>query len=88
VARFRTLLERYTLADETGMAVFRGFDPGSLLPYARKAKQGQIPADELSRISDDRLECVMCGRGIIGAVAARPLYCRFEEALELCDGMH
>jgi methanogenesis imperfect marker protein 11 len=84
--RFRTLLERYTLSEETGMAVYRGFDPGSLLPYARRVKRGEIDAGELARITDPCLERVLQGRGIIGAVAAIPLYCRFTEALELCDG--
>ncbi|MDD1674865.1 MAG: DUF1743 domain-containing protein [Methanomicrobiales archaeon] len=86
VARYCALLERYTLSDETGMAVFRGFDPGSLLPYARRVKRGQIDDGELARIHDERLTCVLGGRGIIGAVASLPLFCRFEEALELCDG--
>jgi len=39
VNRFRRLLERYTLSDDTGMAVFTGFDPLALLPFGWAVKR-------------------------------------------------
>ncbi len=86
IERFRQLLERYTLSDETGMAVFSGFDPSFLYPFGRKVKCGEISRDLLMEIRDPRLRIMMNGRGIIGAVAAIPFYTRYEEALALCDG--
>jgi methanogenesis imperfect marker protein 11 len=38
IADFKALLEKYTVSDETGMAVFRGFDPGAFMPYAKRCK--------------------------------------------------
>jgi methanogenesis imperfect marker protein 11 len=85
--RFRHLLERYTLSQKTGMAVYTGFSPSEeLLEYGRNVKRGEIEAGVLGRLSDKNLQVVINGRGIIGAVAAIPFYTRYEEALELCSG--
>jgi methanogenesis imperfect marker protein 11 len=87
VDRFRRLLEKYTLSEKTGMAVYTGFSPsGKLLEYGRKVKRGEITLGVLERLDDKDLRIEMNGRGIIGAVAAIPFYTRFEEALELCSG--
>jgi methanogenesis imperfect marker protein 11 len=87
VDRFRRLLEKYTLSEKTGMAVYTGFSPsGKLLEYGRKVKRGEITPGVLERLDDKDLRIEMNGRGIIGAVAAIPFYTRFEEALELCSG--
>ncbi|HZD42862.1 MAG TPA: methanogenesis marker protein 11, partial [Methanomicrobiales archaeon] len=83
--RYHRLLEKYTLSDKTGMAVYRGFDPESLMSYARSVKMGEIGGDALPS-GDSNLEIVMDGRGIIGAVAAIPFYCNFTEALEVWSG--
>ena len=40
--RFHDLLDRYTLSDATGMAVYTGFDPSPLLPFAWSVKKGEI----------------------------------------------
>ena len=41
VARFRGLLERYTLSEKTGMAVYTGFTPSEdLLAYRQKSQAG------------------------------------------------
>ncbi|MBS1194646.1 MAG: tRNA(Ile2) 2-agmatinylcytidine synthetase [Methanomicrobia archaeon] len=48
VARYRDLLSRYTLSKETGMAVYRGFDPSPLLPFGRKVQRGQVSPEELA----------------------------------------
>jgi methanogenesis imperfect marker protein 11 len=85
--RFRQLLERYTLSQKTGMAVYTGFTPSEeLLEYGRKVKRGEIEPGVLGRLDDKNLQIILDGRGIIGAVAAIPFYTRYEEALELCSG--
>jgi methanogenesis imperfect marker protein 11 len=87
VDRFRQLLEKYTLSEKTGMAVYTAFSPSAkLLEYGRKVKRGEIAPGVLERLDDKDLRIEMNGRGIIGAVAAIPFYTRFEEALELCSG--
>ncbi|MDD1712957.1 MAG: hypothetical protein LUQ69_07315 [Methanoregulaceae archaeon] len=84
--RFRQLLERYTLSENTGMAVYSGFDPSSLLWFGQQVKCGEVQRNILSGIQDRHLQIMINGRGVIGAVAAIPYYTRYEEALRLCDG--
>ena len=85
--RFRQFLEKYTLSDKTGMAVYSGFSPSdTLLEYGRKVKRGEIESGVLGRLKDKDLQIIINGRGIIGAVAAIPFYTQYEEALELCSG--
>ena len=85
--RFRQLLERYTLSQKTGMAVYTGFTPSEkLLAYGRNVKRGEIEPGVLGNLDDKNLQIILDGRGIIGAVAAIPFYTRYEEALELCSG--
>jgi len=85
--RFRHLLERYTLSEKTGMAVYTAFFPSKrLLEYGWNVKRGEIEPGVLDRLNDKNLQIVINGRGIIGAVAAIPFYTRYEEALELCSG--
>lgn len=87
VTRFRRLLEKYTLSQKTGMAVYDGFSPSEdLVAYGRKVKRGEVDSGLLSSIRDPCLHIVMNGRGITGAVAAIPFFTRYEEALELCSG--
>jgi len=87
VARFRQLLEKYTLSKKTGMAVYTGFTPSEgLLAYGRKVKRGEVDDSLLASIRDPHLRIVMSGRGVIGAVAALPFFTKYEEALELCSG--
>lgn len=86
VERFRQLLERYTLSENTGMAVYSGFDPSSLLEFGRQVKRGEVQRNSIQGIQDRHLRVMMNGRGVIGAVAAIPFYTRYEEALRLCDG--
>jgi methanogenesis imperfect marker protein 11 len=84
--RFRRLLERYTLSDDTGMAVYTGFDPGALLPFGWAVKKGEVRKDLIPDIGEGKLELTLEGRGIIGAVAALPFFTRYEEALLLWTG--
>ena len=83
--RYHDYLETYTLSEETGMAVWRGFDPAPLEEFGRRVKQGEVSADDLATL-DDHLSIIMSGRGMIGAVAAIPFYTRYEEALALWNG--
>jgi len=87
VSRFRGLLEKYTLSQKTGMAVYAGFSPSEdLIAYGRKVKRGEVEPGLLSSVRDPCLRIVMNGRGITGAVAAIPFFTHYEEALELCSG--
>lgn len=86
IGRFRSLLERYTLSGETGMAAYTGFDPRKLEEFAWNVKRGQVDPGVIESLEDTRLKLVMKGRGIVGAVAAIPFYTRYEEALLLCSG--
>jgi methanogenesis imperfect marker protein 11 len=87
IDKFHALLERYTLSEKTGMAAYTGFSVAEkLLAFGRKVKRGEIEPGLVGTLQDDRLEIVMDGRGVIGAVAAIPFYTRYREALELCAG--
>jgi len=87
ISRFHRLLERYTLSEKTGMAVFQGFNPPKeLIDFGWKVKTGEIGLGLLDSLKVENLDIIMNGRGIIGAVAALPFFTRYEEALELCDG--
>jgi methanogenesis imperfect marker protein 11 len=82
VDRFQQLLERYTLSEDTGMAVFAGFDPAPLEPFGWAVKRGEVTREDLAAVSN-HVEMRIEGRGIIGAVAAIPFATRYEEALSL-----
>ncbi|MCQ8894357.1 MAG: DUF1743 domain-containing protein [Methanolinea sp.] len=87
VSTFAHHLSRHTLSPETGMAVFRGFDPATLLgEFAWAVKRGEVSRERLDALKKGGLDCIMEGRGIIGAAAAIPFYTRYQEALSLCDG--
>ena len=83
--RFLDLLERYSLSDDTGMAVYTGFDPSYLFPFAWSVKRGEVDRAGLSGLRNSHLTFMKEGRGIIGAVAAIPFYTRYDDALALCD---
>ncbi|MDD3952258.1 MAG: hypothetical protein PHW59_14185, partial [Desulfobacterales bacterium] len=86
VRRYRDLLEEYTLSEETGMAVWQGFDPSPLEEFGGRVKRGEVSSDDLAALADRRLSVVMDGRGAIGAAAAIPFATRYEEALALWNG--
>ncbi|WP_292394481.1 methanogenesis marker protein 11 [Methanoculleus sp. UBA303] len=83
---YRDYLEEYTLSEETGMAVWRGFDPSPLEEFGCRVKQGEVSSDDLAALDDARLSVIMGGRGAIGAAAAIPFATRYEEALALWNG--
>jgi len=84
IDHFAGLLDRYTLSEDTGMAVYTGFDPSGLMDFAWKVKRGEVTQGLILEIDDVNLRIVRNGRGSIGAVAAIPFYTRYEEALTLC----
>ncbi len=85
--RVRSLLQEHTLSDETGMAVFIGFDPNALQSFADEVKRGEVGPGTLDCVRETPgLSLHLVGRGIIGAIAAIPFYARYDEALELCSG--
>ncbi|WP_292520100.1 methanogenesis marker protein 11 [Methanoculleus sp.] len=86
VRHYRDYLEEYTLSDETGMAVWRGFDPSPLEGFGQRVKRGEVSPDDLTGLTGRHLSLVMDGRGVIGAAAAIPFYTRYEEALALWNG--
>ncbi|TAJ45827.1 hypothetical protein CUJ86_00180 [Methanofollis fontis] len=85
VQRFAALLRRHTLSEETGMAVFTGFDPSPLRGYGEAVKRGEVTSADLDAVLEG-VQVVMDGRGLIGAVAAIPFYTDYEEALALWTG--
>ncbi|MFA5331222.1 MAG: methanogenesis marker protein 11 [Methanoregula sp.] len=87
IERFRSLLEKYTLSEKTGMAAYTGFEPSEHLEaYGWNVKRGEVSPGLIAQLDDNDLRICMNGRGIVGAVAAIPFYTRYNEALELCDG--
>lgn len=85
IQHYRNYLEEYTLSEDTGMAVWQGFDPSPLDEFGERVKLGEVSRDDLATL-DDRLSIIIDGRGVIGAVAAIPFYTKFEEALALWNG--
>lgn len=89
VADYHRLLEKYTLSEKTGMAVWHGFSPSTdLMKFGKSVKRGEVSREILEHVKSDQLEIVMNGRGIVGAVAALPFFAQYEEALELCRGQN
>jgi methanogenesis imperfect marker protein 11 len=82
IDRFQAYLERYTLSDDTGMAVFCGFDPAVLDEFGRAVKQGEVDPATVDRVKE-HVDIRIGGRGVVGAIAAIPFYTRYEEALSL-----
>ncbi len=79
---FKMLLEKYSVSDETGMAIFRGFDPSALLAYGLRCKNERLNYDDaLVEAHDAGVEIVLDGQGLIGAVAALPFYARPDESI-------
>ena len=83
ITRFSRLLQKYTLSDKTGMAVYTGFSPDELLEFGEKVKHGQVDPTEAGRLKCKNLQIILHGRGITGAIAAIPFYTKYDEALEL-----
>jgi methanogenesis imperfect marker protein 11 len=82
LADFKALLQKYSVSQNTGMAVYHGFDPSALMPYAMRCKQERLTYEEaLSAAKEAGVAIAMDGRGLIGAVAALPYFGRSDESI-------
>jgi len=79
---FKALLRKYTVSEQTGMAVFRDFDPSELLPFGRRCKMERVQYEdalEAARVAG--VQILLNGQGLIGAVAALPFCARSDESI-------
>jgi len=64
------------------MAVYRGFDPSSLMEYSRLCRTERIDYDlAIETARKTGAEVVLAGRGLIGALAAIPFCGRPVESV-------
>lgn len=79
---FKELLERYSVSPNTGMAVYRGFDPSPLIDYSRLCRTERIPYDLAVETAERTgTQVVLAGQGLIGALAAIPFFSRPVESV-------
>lgn len=87
VKKMIELLKKYTLSDNTSIAVLEGFNvPKKLRLYAKDAKKRIVTLNEAQKISDElgiQLLEVTGSQGKIGALAALGLYNDLEEAVKV-----
>ena len=79
---FKALLRKYTVSEQTGMAVFGDFDPSELLPFGQRCKAERVlyeDALEAARLAG--VQILLNGQGLIGAVAALPFCARPDESI-------
>ncbi len=79
---FKSLLDRYSISQNTGMAAFLGFDPSSLLPYSNRCKRERVEyEDALEAARIPGVRTLLNGQGLIGALAALPFYAKPHESV-------
>jgi len=79
---FKALLLKYTVSEQTGMAVFRDFDPSELLPFGQRCKMERVQyEDALEAAGNAGVQILLNGQGLIGAVAALPFCARPDESI-------
>lgn len=79
---FKALLGKYSVSEQTGMAVFRDFDPSCLLPFGQRCKRERVLyEDALDAAQENGVQILMKGQGLIGAVAALPFSARPDESV-------
>lgn len=79
---FKSLLGKYSVSKQTGMAVFRDFDPSSLLPFGQRCKRERVLyEDALEAARENGVQIMMNGQGLIGAIAALPFCARPDESI-------
>jgi len=79
---FAELLRKYTVSADTGMAVFKGFDPSSLMAYSCRCRRERIDyEDALAAAKSAGAQIVLDGKGLIGALAALPFFARPDESI-------
>ncbi len=79
---FRALLQKYTVSEQTGMAVFRDFDPSELLPFGLRCKMERVSYEDAIKVAREAgVQIIMKGQGLIGAIAALPFNARPDESI-------
>jgi methanogenesis imperfect marker protein 11 len=79
---FKSLLNKYSVSQNTGMAAFLGFDPSCLLPYSKRCRRERVRYDDaLEAARTPRVRTLINGQGLIGALAALPFYARPHESV-------
>lgn len=79
---FKFLLSKYSVSKQTGMAVFRDYDPSSLLPFGQRCKRERVQyEDALEAARVNGVQILMNGQGLIGAVAALPFCAQPDESI-------
>jgi methanogenesis imperfect marker protein 11 len=79
---FKALLRKYSVSQQTGMAVFRDFDPSSLQAFGDRCKRERVTyEDALEAAGENGVQIMMNGQGLIGAVAALPFFARPDESV-------
>ena len=79
---FKALLRKYSVSQQTGMAVFRDFDPFPLLAFGERCKRERVAyEDALEAAGQNGVQIMMNGQGLIGAVAALPFCARPDESV-------
>ncbi|WP_348303062.1 methanogenesis marker protein 11 [Methanothrix sp.] len=79
---FRALLQKYTVSEQTGMAVFRDFDPSELLAFGLRCKRERVSYEDAVEVAREAgVQIIMKGQGLIGAIAALPFNARPDESI-------
>jgi methanogenesis imperfect marker protein 11 len=79
---FKAMLRKYTISEQTGMAVFRDFDPSELLPFGQRCKMERVQyEDALEAAREAGVQILLNGQGLIGAVAALPFCAMPDESI-------
>jgi methanogenesis imperfect marker protein 11 len=82
LADFKALLQRYTVSQQTGMAVLRRFQASQLLSFALRCKRERVQYEDALEIAREAgVEIALEGRGLIGAVAALPFFAMPDESV-------
>lgn len=88
LSEFKALLGKYSVSTQTGMAVFRDYDPSSLLPFGQRCKRERVHyEDALEAARENGVQIVMNGQGLIGAVAALPFCAQPDESVQPDDSL-
>ncbi len=79
---FKALLQKYTVSEQTGMAVFRDFDPSELLAFGLRCKRERVSYEDAVEVARKAgVQIIMKGQGLIGAIAALPFNARPDESI-------
>jgi methanogenesis imperfect marker protein 11 len=79
---FKELLQKYTVSEQTGMAVLHSFDPSALMPYAQRCKRERVQYEDAKEAAKaSGVKILMGGQGLIGAVAALPFSAQPDESI-------